>query len=394
MSKWKFDTIALHGAFNSLDANSIVTPIYQSVAYPFETTQQGADAYAAAREGLYCYGRWDNPTVDVFEKRIAELEAGEAAIATSSGMAAIMLICHHLLNNGDEIVSSNRVYGGTFVLFDTGLAKMGNRVNWVTDPGDLASWEKALTNKTKFIYVESPSNPALHVADIEALAGLARSKNIPLIVDNTIATPALQQPFTMGADIIIHSTTKYLSGNATSLGGAIVSKKKALIDDIRKSSMRYLGPSMSPFNAWLLLMSMETLSLRMERHSSNAQSLAEFLEGHPKVASVNYPGLKSHPNYDLAARQLTANSSLLSFVLNGGYDDAVKVIDSLKLWTHATHLGTSKTIVTHPASTTHVALGEEELIKAGIPSNMIRCSVGLEAPDDIIADVDQALSKI
>ncbi len=394
MSKWKFDTVALHGAYNAFEANSVTTPIYQSVAYPFETTQQGADAYAAAREGLYCYGRWDNPTVDVFEQRIAQLEGGEAAIATSSGMAAIMLICHHLLNHGDEFVSSNRVYGGTFVLFDTGLSKMGIDVNWVTEPGDISAWEKALTDKSKFIYVESPSNPSLHVADIEALAGLARSRNIPLIVDNTIATPALQTPFSMGADIIIHSTTKYISGNAASLGGAIVSKKKKLIDDIRLAPMRYLGPSMSPFNAWLLLMSMETLSLRMERHSSNAQALAEFLEGHPKVASVNYPGLKSHPNFELAARQLKANSSLLSFVINGSYEDTVKVIDGLDLWIHATHLGTSKTIVTHPASTTHVALGEEELVKAGIPSNMIRCSVGLEDPQDIIKDVEKALSGI
>jgi O-acetylhomoserine/O-acetylserine sulfhydrylase-like pyridoxal-dependent enzyme len=394
MSNWKFDTIALHGAHDSLDVGSIVTPIHQSVAYPFETTQQGADAYAAAKEGLFCYGRWDNPTVDVFEKRLAMLEGGEAAIATSSGMAAILLICHHLLGSGDEFVSSNRVYGGTFVLFDAGLKKMGIDVNWVTDPSDLGAWEAALTDRSKFVYVETPSNPALHVADIEALAGLARSRGIPLIVDNTIATPALQQPFAYGADVIIHSTTKYISGNATSIGGAVVAKQKKLIHDIRLAPMRYLGPAMAPFNAWLNLMSMETLSLRMQRHSASALALAEFLEGHPKVASVNYPGLKSHPCHDLAVRQLAGCSSLLSFVVDGSYEDAVKVIDNLKLWIHATHLGTSKTIVTHPASTTHVSLGEEELIKAGIPSNMIRCSVGLEDAADIIADADQALAKI
>jgi len=288
MKDWEFDTIAIRGAFDDLKAKSIVVPLWQSVAYPFENVQQGADAYAAAKEGLFCYGRWDNPTVDIFERRLSMMEGGEAAIATSSGMSAILLITHHLCQNGDEIVSSNRVYGGTFVLFDVGIDKMGIKVKWVTNPSDISCWESAINKKTKFLFVESPSNPALYVADISALAELARSKNIPLIVDNTICTPALQKPIKMGADIIVHSVTKYLCGNATSLGGCIIAKKK-VIQEIRKGAMRYLGPSMSPFNAWLLLMSMETLSLRMERHSSNAIALAKFLEAHPKVESVNYP---------------------------------------------------------------------------------------------------------
>jgi O-acetylhomoserine/O-acetylserine sulfhydrylase-like pyridoxal-dependent enzyme len=394
MSDWKFDTQALHGAYHGKGVDSVVVPVYQAVAYPFATVQDGADGYAATREGLFCYGRWDNPTVDVFEKRLAALEGGGAAIGTSSGMAAIMLISHHMAVAGDEIVSSNRVYGGTFVLFDVGLERMGVKVNWVTDPSDLGMWEKAITDKTKFVYVESPSNPALHVADIKALADLAHSRGLPLIVDNTICTPALQKPIAMGADILIHSTTKYLSGNATALGGCIVAKDRKVIDDIRKGPMRYLGPSMSPTNAWQTMMSMETLSLRMAKHSSNAQALAEFLEAHDKVESVNYPGLESHPQHALAKEQLRGCSSLLSFVIKGGYDDAVKVMEGLNLWIHATHLGTSKTIVTHPASTTHVSLGEEELIKAGIPANMIRVSVGLEDPDDVIADVDKALAAI
>jgi len=283
----KFDTIALHGAFDGMKPATIAVPIYQSVAYPFDTVQEGADAYAATENGGFCYGRWDNPTVDIFEKRIAMLEGGDAALATSSGMAAIMLISHHLCQSGDEIVCSNRVYGGTFVLFEAGLAKMGVKVNWVTDPSDLGTWEATITDKTKFVFVESPSNPALHVADLKALADLAHSKDLPLIVDNTIW---------MGADIIIHSATKYLSGNATSISGVIIGNKQ-LIYDLRKGPMRYMGPSLSPFNAWLLLMSMETLSLRMERHSSNALALARFLETHPKVASVNYPGLESHPDH-------------------------------------------------------------------------------------------------
>jgi len=393
MKKWKFDTIALHGAFQGVKPNTMTVPIYQSLAYPFDNVQQGADAYAAVKEGLFCYGRWDNPTVDIFEKRIAMLEGGEAALATSSGMAAIHLITHHLCTQGDEIVSSNRVYGGTFVLYEAGLAKTGIKVHWITEPTNLPAWEKAITPKTKFLYVESPSNPALSVADIRALAELAHSRKIPLIVDNTICTPALQKPFDMGADIIIHSASKYLSGNATSLSGVVIGSKK-LIDDLRKGPMRYLGPALSPFNAWLLLLSMETLSLRMERHSANALALARFLEAHAKIASVNYPGLESHNGYHLAKKQMKGCSSLLSFILKGTFDDAVKIIENLGLWVHATHLGASRTIVTHPASTTHVSLGPEELKKAGIPANMIRVSVGLEDQEDIIHDIDQALARL
>ncbi|MHC5037228.1 MAG: O-acetylhomoserine aminocarboxypropyltransferase/cysteine synthase family protein [Planctomycetota bacterium] len=393
MKKWKFDTLALHGAFEGVKPNTVVVPIYQSVAYPFDDVQQGADAYAAVKDGLFCYARWDNPTTDIFEKRLAMLEGGEAAIATASGMSAILLLLHHFCREGDEFVSSNRVYGGTFVLFDTGAERMGTKVNWITDPSDLNAWEAAINDKTKFLYVESPSNPSLHVGDIPALAELAHSRNLPLIVDNTICTPALQKPFDLGADIIIHSVTKYLSGNATALSGAVIGEK-SLIASLRKGPMRYLGPAISPFNAWLILMSMETLSLRMERHSSNALALAKFLEEHPKVASVNYPGLESHPGHALAKKQMTGCSSLLSFILKGTFDDAVTIINNLDLWVHATHLGTSKTIVTHPASTTHVSLGEEELMKAGIPPNLIRVSVGLEDEADIIQDIENALTKI
>jgi O-acetylhomoserine/O-acetylserine sulfhydrylase-like pyridoxal-dependent enzyme len=377
---WKFDTVALHGSFDDLKIGSVVPPIFQSVAYPFENPQQGADAYAAVRDGLFCYGRWDNPTVDIFEKRIAALEGGEAAMATSSGMSAIHLIAHHLSKAGDEIVSSNRVYGGTFVLFDVGFARMGVKVRWITDPND----------KTRFLYVETPSNPSLSVADIPALAKIAHARSLPLIVDNTICTPALQKPLALGADIVVHSATKYLSGNATSLSGVVVGSK-ALVRDLRKGPMRYLGPALSPFNAWLLLLSMETLSLRMEKHSSNAMALAKFLEAHPKVESVNYPGLESHPCHALAMKQMKACSSLLSFIIKGSYDDAVGIIERLNLWVFATHLGTSRTIVTHPASTTHVSLGPEELKKAGIPANLIRVSVGLEDPEDLVGDIAQSL---
>jgi O-acetylhomoserine/O-acetylserine sulfhydrylase-like pyridoxal-dependent enzyme len=298
-----------------------------------------------------------------------------------------------MLEPGDEVVSSNRVYGGTFGLFNVGLKKMGAKINWVTNPESLDAWKNAITPKTKFLFVETPSNPALFIADIPALAELARSKNLPLLVDNTICTPALQQPILLGGNVIVHSTTKYISGNATSLGGIICGPKE-LIDGIRQNCIRYLGPAMSPMNAWLSINGLETLALRMDRHCHNAMAVATFLEKHPQVKSVNYPGLESNPFHKMVKPQMKGVSSLMSFVLDGTYDDATKFIDSVKIFTHATHLGTCKSIVTHPASTTHAAMGEEEMKKAGISPSMIRFSVGIEDEADLIADLQQAFEKV
>ncbi|MBI4861441.1 MAG: aminotransferase class I/II-fold pyridoxal phosphate-dependent enzyme [Candidatus Riflebacteria bacterium] len=392
MKKHGFDTLALHAGGGSFLPDAMSVPIYQSVAYPFEDAVEAAAISNAEKPG-FTYGRWDNPTVQVFEQRMAALEGAEAAIATSSGMAATFLLAHHLVKAGEEVVSSNRVYGGTFGLFDTGLQRMGAKVRWITNPESLDAWADAITPNTRFLFVESPSNPGLFIGDIRKLAKLAHSKGIPLVADNTICTPALQRPIELGADIVVHSTTKYINGNASALGGIVIGSRQ-LIDDIRKVPMRYLGPSMSPFNAWLNLNSLETLSLRMARHCHNAMAVAKFLTTHPAVESVNYPGLPSNPYHKLAEAQMKGCSSLLSFVIKGSYDDAVKVIDSFELWTHATHLGTCKTIVTHPASTTHAAMGPEELKKAGIPASLIRVSVGIEDTDDIIADVEQALAKL
>lgn len=392
MKKRGFNTIAIHEGHAGFQPDSMSVPIYQSVAYPFVDAQEAAAISAGEKPG-FTYGRWDNPTVQVYEKRIAALENTEAAIATSSGMGAIFMLSHHLLKAGDEIVSSNRVYGGTFGLFDEGFKRMGIKVNWVTAPESADAWASAITPGTKFLFVESPSNPALFIADLPALSALAKGRGIPLIADNTICTPALQLPTTLGADIVVHSTTKYICGNASALGGIICGSNE-LIDGIRNGCMRYLGPSLSPFNAWLILNSLEHLSLRMERHCSNAMVLARFLENHPRVSAVNYPGLESNPYHKLAQSQMKGCSSLMSFEIKGTYEDAVKVIDSVELMVHATHLGTCKTIVTHPASTTHAGMGLEELQKAGIPPAMIRISVGLEDEADLIADIDEALGKI
>jgi O-acetylhomoserine/O-acetylserine sulfhydrylase-like pyridoxal-dependent enzyme len=386
-----FETLAIHAGHENFQPDSMSTPIFQSVAYPYVDAKEAAAISLGDKPG-FTYGRWDNPTVQAFEKRMAALEGTEATIATSSGMAAIFMLAHYLLEAGDEFVSSNRVYGGTFGLFNDGFRKMGAKVNWVTSPESLDAWASAITPRTKFLFVESPSNPGLFVGDIPALAALARKHRIPLIADNTICTPALQHPVALGATFVVHSATKYICGNASSLGGVICGPRE-VVEGIRRGCMRYLGPSMSPFHAWLNLNSLETLALRMDRHCSNALALARFLERHPLVKAVNYPGLESNPFHAVGKKQMKGFSSLLSFVIKGTYDDAVKIIDSLKLLVHATHLGAAKTIVTHPASTTHAAMGEEELRKAGIPPTLIRVSVGLETEADIIADIEQALAK-
>lgn len=392
MKSKSFETLALHAGHENFAPDSMVTPIFQSVAYPYADAKEAAEIFDGVKPG-FTYGRWDNPTVQVFEKRMAALELTEGAIGASSGMAAIMLLCHTLMNVGDDVVSSNRVYGGTFSLFGVGLKKMGCNVNWVTDPDNLDAWEQAITPKTKFLFVESPSNPSLHITDLRKLSALAKSKNIPLVVDNTVATPALQQPVALGADIVVHSTTKYISGNATSLGGAICGPNSIIEEKIRKSSLRYMGPSISPFNAWLNIMGLETLALRMEKHCSNALAVAEFFEQHPLVESVNYPGLKTNPYHHLIEPQMKGCSSLLSIVLKGNYESATRFIDSLNIFTHATHLGTCKSIVTHPASTTHSAMGEVEMKKAGISPAMVRFSVGIEAENDLVCDLAQALDR-
>jgi O-acetylhomoserine/O-acetylserine sulfhydrylase-like pyridoxal-dependent enzyme len=391
MSKKGFSTRAIHDGNLDNHQESMSVPIYQSVAYQYPDAKEAAAIFAGTKPG-YTYGRWDNPTVHVFEQRMAALEGTEAAIAASSGMAAIFLYCHQVLEPGDEFVSSNRVYGGTFGLFDVGLKKMGIKVKFVNSPEKIEAWAAAITKKTKFLFVETPSNPALFIADLPALSALARAKKIPLVVDNTVATPALQQPVALGADVVVHSTTKYICGNATSLGGIICGSRELIEGGIRKGPIRYLGPSMAPFNAWLNLLGLETLELRMQKHCSNALEVAKFLKKHPAVESVNYPGLPSNPYHKmLKVNKIAGAGSLMSFVLKGNYNDATCFIDALDVFTHATHLGTCKSIVTHPASTTHSAMGESEMKKAGISPSLIRFSVGIEDPKDLLNDIGQAM---
>jgi O-acetylhomoserine/O-acetylserine sulfhydrylase-like pyridoxal-dependent enzyme len=393
MSKHRFDTIAVKGGFDwdeQLRYRTMPPPIIQSAVFPYESAEWAADLYSYKIEG-FAYGRINNPTNDIFEKRLAMLESGEAALGTASGMAAVFMVAHHLVEAGEEITSSIRVYGGTQQLFQVSMPRMGVKTNWVEDPADIASWEKAITPKTKLMHVESPSNPNLFVADIPAIAELAKSKGIPLMVDNTICTPALMRPIEMGADIVIHSATKYISGNATSLSGAIVAKKE-FIDHVRHIGYRNIGPSISPFNAWLCLLGLESLGLRMKKHSDNALAIAMYLEKHPKIEAVSYPGLESHPNHDAVKKTMSAASSMMSFNVKGGLEATRRVIDNLKIAVHTTHLGSSQTVAIQPAATTHWQLGPEERARAGVPDNMIRYSAGLEDENDLIEDLDQALN--
>jgi len=390
--KLRFDTLAVKGGFpwdEQLRYRTMAPPLIQSAVFPYESAEWAADLYSYKIEG-FAYGRINNPTCDIFEKRMSELEGAEASLGTASGMAAVFMVAHHLVAAGEEIVSSQRVYGGTQQLFAESFPRMGVKTNWVVEPDRIEEWEKAITPKTKLMHVESPSNPNLFVADIPAIADLARSKGIPLMVDNTICTPALMRPIEIGADIVIHSATKYISGNATSLSGVICGKKE-FVDHVRHVGYRNIGPSISPFNAWLCLLGLESLSLRMKRHSDSAMAIAKFLEQHSKIESVSYPGLPSHPQHETAKKTMSAFSSMMSFNVKGGLEATRKVIDNLKIAVHTTHLGSSQTVAIQPAATTHYQLGPEERAKAGVPENMIRYSAGLEDPQDLMEDLDQAL---
>ena len=392
--KPRFDTMSVRGGYGREDQLKYCTmapPLIQSAVFPYESAEWAADLYSYKIEG-FAYGRINNPTNDILEKRMALLEGAEAGLATSSGMAATFMAAHHLLEVGDEIVCPNRVYGGTYELFFTSMPRMGVKTNWVQEPDRIESWERTITPKTKLIHVESPSNPNLFVADIPAIAKLARSRGIPLMVDNTICTPALQPPIEMGADIVIHSATKYISGNGTSLSGILVGKKE-FVNHVRHVGFRNMGPTISPFNAWLCLLGLESLSLRMKKHSDNAMAIAKYLEKHPKVESVSYPGLPSHRQHEVAKRQMTAYSSMLSFNVKGGIDAARRVINNLTIAVHTTHLGSSQTVAIQPAATTHWQLGPEARAKGGIPDNMIRYSAGLEDAQDLIEDLDDALKS-
>lgn len=421
--QWSIDTIAVHGG-QEIDpaTRSRAVPIYQTTSYGFKDTDHAANLFSLKEEGNI-YTRIMNPTQDVFEKRMAQLEGGVGALATASGSAAIYLAILNICEAGDEIVSSSSLYGGTYNLFVHTLKKVGITVHLV-DGSDPANFEKAITEKTKLLFAEVIGNPNGDVLDIEAVAEVAHRNGIPLIVDSTFATPALCRPIEHGADIVVHSATKFIGGHGTSLGGVIIDSGKfdwtngkfpsltepdpsyhglvytealgplAYIMKARLQLMRDIGPAIAPLNSFLLLQGLETLHLRMERHSENAQKVAEYLQAHELVEWVSYAGLPSHSSYEKAQKYLPkGKGAILTFGIKGGYEAGKRFINSLELFSHLANVGDAKSLVIHPASTTHSQLSDEELIKAGAPKELIRLSIGIEGIDDIIADLEQALRK-
>ncbi len=388
---YSFDTLALHAGYEpESTTGSRAVPIYQTTSYLFNNADDAAQIFASQKEG-YVYSRVGNPTVEVFERRMAALEGGEAGLATASGMAAINLVMMSLLKAGDEIVSSRYIYGGTYHLFSEILSRYDIKTKFI-DPDDMGQWEDAISDNTKIFYLESPGNPLLNIIDINQVAKIAHENNIQVVVDNTFNTPYLCQPLRLGADIVVHSATKYIGGHGSSIGGIIVAKED-FIKEMRRGTYQETGPALSPMNAWLFIQGLETLSLRMDKHSQNAKKIAQWLEKQPQIKWVRYPGLKSHSQYELAKKQQKDFGGMICFELKGGLKAGKELINNVKLSSLLANIGDTRTLVIHPASTTHEQLNKEELQKAQITEGLIRLSVGIEDVDDIIYDLKSAMEK-
>ena len=417
-----FDTLALHGGQKpDPTTGARAVPIYQTTSFVFKDTTHAANLFALKEFGNI-YSRIMNPTWDVLEQRVAALEGGVAALVTSSGQAAETLAILNIASAGDQIVSSASLYGGTYNLFHYTLPKLGIETAFV-DPGNPENFKRAITAKTRLIYAETMGNPKNDMLDIEAVAKIAHDAGVPLMIDNTVATPYLCRPFEWGADIVVHSMTKFLGGHGNSIGGIIVDSGKfnwangkfpelvepdpsyhnlkfvetfgplAYMIKVRVQLLRDIGAALSPFNAFLILQGVETLSLRVQRHCDNALKVAQFLEKHPAVTWVNYPGLASHPTHALAKKYLQNGfGAILGFGIKGGLQAGIKFINALGLLSHLANLGDAKTLVIHPASTTHQQLTSEEQQATGVTEDFVRLSVGIESIEDIVADIDQALA--
>lgn len=381
------DTLAIRAGHHRTHEGEHSEPIFTTSSYVFESAAQAAARFGGSEPGNV-YSRYTNPTVRLFEERIAALEGAEDGIATASGMAAILSTCMALLEAGDKVVCSRSVFGTTTVLFTKYMQKFGVEVVMVPLT-NLDAWHDAVCEKTKLLFVETPSNPLCDVADIAALAEIAHSKDALLVVDNCFCSPALQKPLALGADLVVHSATKYLDGQGRCLGGAVVGPAEPI--DLIRGFIRSCGPSMSPFNAWVFAKGLETLRLRMEAHSRSALELALWLQANPAVEKVFYAGLPEHPGHALAAKQQSAFGGVLSFRVKGGQAEAWKVIDSTKFLSITANLGDAKTTICHPATTTHGRLSDQEKVEAGITQNLIRVAVGLEDIDDIKADLARGL---
>ncbi len=422
-TSYGFDTLALHAGYTPDATGARAVPIWQTTSYVFRDTEHAARLFALEEAGNI-YTRMMNPTTAVLEERVAALEGGAAGLAFASGMAAISATLLTLCAEGDEVVASTRLYGGTVTLLKATLSRLGIRTVDVNsdEPEDFAA---AITPRTKAVFLETIGNPKLTIPELAGIAQVAHAQGVPVVVDNTTASPALCRPLEHGADIVIHSLTKYLGGHGNSIGGIVVDGGRFPWDSgrfaefvepdmsyhglrfyeafgpttfavrTRVRTLRDLGACLSPFNAFLILQGIETLSLRMARHSENALAVARFLSGHPKVAWVLYPGLESHPSYERARRYLPQGcSGLVGFGVKGGREAGRRFIESLRLFSHLANIGDARSLAIHPASTTHQQLSDEEQIAAGVTPDFIRLSVGIETIDDILADLDQALGKV
>ncbi|VAX09007.1 O-acetylhomoserine sulfhydrylase / O-succinylhomoserine sulfhydrylase [hydrothermal vent metagenome] len=366
-------------------------PIFPTSSFVFNNAAEAAARFAGDEPGNI-YSRFTNPTVRAFEQRLAVMEGGESCVATASGMAAIFAVCMGLLKAGDHIVSSRSVFGATTVLFEKYLTRFGITTTYVP-LADINAWEKGIRPNTRMLFLETPSNPLTELVDIQVLSNVARAYDCPLVVDNCFCTPVLQQPLALGADIVVHSATKYLDGQGRCVGGAVVGDAKLVGEDVF-GVLRTSGPTLSPFNAWVFLKGLETLELRMQAHSSRATAFALWLEQQPGVKRVYYPGLESHPQYELAKRQQKAPGGIVSFEVQGGKTEAWKVIDGTQMLSITANLGDVKTTITHPGTTTHGRLTVEQKQEAGISDNLIRIAVGLEDIDDIQEDLARGLDAL
>lgn len=386
---WDQATLAIRCGHERTEFGEHSEPIILSSSFVFNSAKEAAARFSGESEG-YIYSRFSNPTVAAFQTRLAALEGGEACIATASGMSAIMATVLTLLSSGDHIVASKSMFGSTVNLFQKILPRFGIDVTWVPIV-DSNAWQSAIRDNTKMFFLETPTNPMTEVADIKTLSEIAHARDIFLVVDNCFCTPALQRPLLLGADLVIHSATKFIDGQGRCIGGAIVGPAN-ILEDALLSYMRSAGPSMSPFNAWVFLKGLETLDLRMKQHCESAGTIAKWLHSHPEIQTVNYPGLPEHPQHLLATQQQTGYGAVMSFEVAGGQARAWRLIDSLRLMSITANLGDAKTTITHPATTTHARVKEADRKSTGITPSLVRISVGLESCADLLQDLEHGLN--
>lgn len=388
--KYGLETSAIRDGSARSHFNEHSEALYLTSSFVFNNAREAALRFSGDEAGMV-YSRYTNPNLSMFEERLASLEGGEVCVSTASGMSAILGVVMSLLEPGDEILASKNLFGATKQLFSGLLNKFGIKTTYI-NASDLNEWEKGITPRTKIFFLETPSNPLTEVADIAELSKLATSYNVLLVVDNCFCTPALQKPILLGADIVIHSATKYLDGQGRVMGGAVVGRRE-VIEKPLVSFLRSAGATLSPFNAWVLFKGLETLKVRMDAHSESALKIAQWLMQHPKVKAVHYPWLDNHPQNKLAKAQQSAGGGIVSFEVKGGKEDAWKVIDNVQIVSITANLGDTRTTITHPGTTTHGRLSEEDRLESGITDGLIRLAVGLETVEDLQDDLDFALTR-